>query len=40
MPVTLNHTIVHASDPITTAEFFADILNLPAPRQLGHFTML
>lgn len=40
MPVTLNHTIVHASDPTATAEFFADILNLPPPRQLGHFTVL
>ena len=40
MPVTLNHTIVHAHDPVRTAEFCADILNLPPPRQLGHFTVL
>ena len=40
MPVTLNHTIVHASDPVETAGFYADILNLPPARQLGHFTVL
>ncbi len=40
MPVTLNHTIVHASDPEATAAFYADVLNLPPPRQLGHFTVL
>lgn len=40
MPVTLNHTIVHATDAIATATFYADILNLPPPRRLGHFTVL
>ena len=40
MPVTLNHTIVHAHDPVATAEFYSDILNLPPARQLGHFTVL
>ena len=40
MPVTLNHAIAHASAPKATAEFYADILNLPPPRQLGHFTVL
>lgn len=40
MPVTLNHIIVHASEPLATAEFFADILNLPPPRRLAHFTVL
>lgn len=40
MPVTLNHTIVHATDAIATATFYADILNLPPPRWLGHFTVL
>ena len=40
MPVTLNHTIVHAADPVATAEFYADILNLPPGRQLGHFIVL
>jgi hypothetical protein len=38
MPVTLNHTIVQ-SDPAEAAEFYADILNLPPARQLGHFTV-
>ena len=40
MPVTLNHTIIHAHDPVATAEFYADILNLSPPRQLGIFTVL
>jgi catechol 2,3-dioxygenase-like lactoylglutathione lyase family enzyme len=40
MPVTLNHMIVHAADPLATAYFYADILNLAPPRQLGHFTVL
>jgi hypothetical protein len=40
MPVTLNHTIVHAADPVKTAAFYADMLNLPPARQLGHFTVL
>ena len=40
MPVTLNHTIVHTSDAMASATFYADILNLPPPRRLGHFTVL
>lgn len=40
MPVTLNHTIVHAADAAATATLYADILNLPPPRRLGHFTVL
>lgn len=40
MSVTLNHTIVHASDPVASAAFYADMLNLPPARQLGHFTVL
>lgn len=40
MPVTLNHTIVHAADAVATAAFYADVLNLPPPRRLGHFTVL
>jgi catechol 2,3-dioxygenase-like lactoylglutathione lyase family enzyme len=40
MPVTLNHTIVHAHDPAATAEFYANVLNLPPARALGHFTVL
>jgi len=40
MTVTLNHTIVHAHDPQRTSQFLAEILDLDAPRQLGHFTVL
>ena len=40
MPVTLNHTIVHTRDAMASATFYADILNLPPPRRLGHFTVL
>lgn len=40
MPVTLNHTIVHTSDAMASATFYADILYLPPPRRLGHFTVL
>jgi len=37
MPVQLNHTIVHASDPLTAATFLTEILGLPAPRRFGPF---
>lgn len=37
MAVQLNHTIVHARDAKASAEFFAEILGLPAPRRLYHF---
>lgn len=40
MPITLNHTIVHAHDPWRTAHFLTEILDLEPPRQLGHFTVL
>lgn len=38
--VTLNHTIVHASDPAATAAFLAEILGLAPPRRLAHFTVV
>lgn len=37
MAVQLNHTIVHARDAKASAEFVAEILGLPAPRQFYHF---
>jgi catechol 2,3-dioxygenase-like lactoylglutathione lyase family enzyme len=37
MPVQLNHTIVHASDPAATARFWSEILGLPEPRRFGPF---
>lgn len=40
MPVELNHTIVASSDQQRGAEFIADILNLPPPKQLYHFTVV
>jgi catechol 2,3-dioxygenase-like lactoylglutathione lyase family enzyme len=40
MAVSLNHTIVHARDPIATAAFVTDILGLPPARRLGHFTVV
>jgi catechol 2,3-dioxygenase-like lactoylglutathione lyase family enzyme len=40
MPITLNHTIVHACDPEATARFLTSILGLPAHRKLAHFTVV
>jgi len=40
MPVQLNHTIVHAVDPVASARFLADILGLPKPRSFGHFSVV
>ena len=40
MPISLNHTIVHARDPATTAAFLTEILGLPPAKQLGHFTVV
>ena len=40
MSVTLNHTIVHARDPAASAAFYAQLLGLPAPRTLAHFTIV
>ena len=40
MAITLNHTIVHASDAAATAAFLCDILALPPPQRLAHFTIV
>jgi extradiol dioxygenase family protein len=40
MAVQLNHTIVHAKDAKAAANFLAEILGLPAPRQFGHFVVV
>lgn len=40
MPVTLDHTIVHARDPVATATFWTEILGLPPHRTLAHFTVV
>lgn len=40
MSVTLNHTIVHARDKKTTAQFMTEILGLPPPQVFGHFTIV
>ncbi|MBL8744304.1 MAG: VOC family protein [Myxococcales bacterium] len=37
MTIQLNHTIVHAVDPIASAHFLADVLGLAAPRRFGPF---
>jgi catechol 2,3-dioxygenase-like lactoylglutathione lyase family enzyme len=37
MAVTLNHHIVHARDPETSARFLTEVLGLPAPTRFGHF---
>jgi catechol 2,3-dioxygenase-like lactoylglutathione lyase family enzyme len=38
--VQLNHTIVSASDPATSAAFLADVLGLPAPEPYGPFLVV
>jgi catechol 2,3-dioxygenase-like lactoylglutathione lyase family enzyme len=38
MAVTLDHTIIHASDNLASAQFLAEILGLPAPEIPAHFT--
>jgi catechol 2,3-dioxygenase-like lactoylglutathione lyase family enzyme len=38
MAVTLDHTIVHASNNLTSAQFLADILGVDAPDGPAHFT--
>jgi catechol 2,3-dioxygenase-like lactoylglutathione lyase family enzyme len=38
MTVRLNHTIIHARDQDASARFLTEILGLPPPRRLGHFT--
>jgi len=40
MTVTLNHTIVHARDPEVTARFLTELLGLPGPSRLAHFTVV
>jgi catechol 2,3-dioxygenase-like lactoylglutathione lyase family enzyme len=40
MSVELNHTIVSAHDKVATAQFFAEILGLPAPTPFGPFLTL
>lgn len=37
MAVELNHTIVHATDPQSSACFLADLLGLDPPERSGHF---
>jgi catechol 2,3-dioxygenase-like lactoylglutathione lyase family enzyme len=40
MAVRLDHTIVFAKDAERSAEFFADILGLPAPKRVYHFSVV
>lgn len=40
MPIVLDHTIVHATDPLATAAFLAQVLGVEPPRRLGIFTVL
>ena len=37
MTAALNHTIVHATDPVASARFLADVLGLPDPVAFGPF---
>jgi len=37
MAIQLNHTIVHALDPVASAKFLAEILALPEPKPFGPF---
>jgi catechol 2,3-dioxygenase-like lactoylglutathione lyase family enzyme len=37
MSVKLNHTIVHSNDPRASAEWFAAVFGLPAPKAFGPF---
>ena len=40
MTVSLNHTIVVARDKAASAAFLTEMLGLPPPRKLGHFTVV
>ncbi|SFW14036.1 VOC family protein [Nitrosovibrio sp. Nv17] len=40
MMITLDHTLVHATDPAASAAFLARLLDVGPPRRLGHFTVL
>lgn len=37
MPIQLNHTIVHARDPVASAKFLAEIVGLAEPKPYGPF---
>jgi len=37
MPIQLNHTIVHALDPVASARFLSEILGVGEPKRLGPF---
>ena len=37
MPIELNHTIVHARDPLASATFLAELLGRGAPVEFGPF---
>jgi catechol 2,3-dioxygenase-like lactoylglutathione lyase family enzyme len=40
MPVTLNHTIVHAKDNQATAKFLTELLGLEPHRTMHHFAVV
>jgi catechol 2,3-dioxygenase-like lactoylglutathione lyase family enzyme len=40
MPPQLNHTIISARDQDEAAAFLTEILGLPGPSRLGHFTVV
>ncbi len=40
MPISFNHTIVHASDPQASAKFLSEMLGLAAPQRLAHFVVV
>lgn len=40
MPISLNHTIVHAVDVEKTTRFLTEVLGLPSAKKLGHFTVV
>ena len=40
MAVQLNHTIVGAHHKHESAQFLADVLGLPAPKEFGHFVVV
>ena len=37
MAIKLNHTIVHSKDPRASADWFAGVFGLPAPKPFGPF---
>lgn len=40
MPVQLNHTIAHATDPLATATFFTEVLGLDPPTHYEPFEVV